>query len=451
MSDIDPAALGSSIGNAAGKRAPVGEERPTQIRQFVLALACGISFLLYLHRYTWGTVKKNLIDDFGWDTVTLGWLDGLFALTYGIAQIPSGMLCDWFGSRALLGTSILLWSLALGGFAVAKDVASMTAARLIFGVAQAGCYPVLNKVSKNWFPISTRTTAQGWIATFFGRGGGAVSFVLFGTVMLGWWSMPWRWAIAVFSLVGIASGIAFVLLFRNTPREHPWANDAEARLIVAHDAAAAQAKHSRVRWSTLLGSASVWFLFVRALASNMADVLYVYWVPLYLLNEKQLSHVLAGWLAALPLIGGALGGVCSGRLQSELLQRNVGRHWVRRSVGLFGKLLAAGCMLLSLAFHSPVAVLLMFLVVKFFSDAEQPAEWGAVSDIAGRNAATVFACVNTVGALGGFIASLQVGHVLKSFGWTAVFVIIAIEYVVAGLAWLFIDTRRLLDDSQAAH
>src|SRR5205085_485651 len=79
----------------------------------VLGLACGLSFLLYLHRYTWGIIKEDVQKEFGWNTVTLGWMDGLFALSYGVGQVPSGMLCDWFGARLLLGGSVLLWSLAL--------------------------------------------------------------------------------------------------------------------------------------------------------------------------------------------------------------------------------------------------------------------------------------------------------------------------------------------------
>src|SRR5438132_13911209 len=57
---------------------------PTRVRSLVFALACGISFLLYLHRYTWGFVKKDVRDEFGWDPSTLGWLDGLFGISYGV-------------------------------------------------------------------------------------------------------------------------------------------------------------------------------------------------------------------------------------------------------------------------------------------------------------------------------------------------------------------------------
>lgn len=464
MTAPDPAAM-SPLPRAAvdeqGSAAATSTERPappTRVRLLILALACGISFVLYLHRYTWGFVKPKAAAEFGWDPVTLGWLDSLFTVTYGAAQIPSGMLCDWFGAHLLLGSSILLWSVALAGVAVANGLMSMVAARLTFGAAQAGCYPVLNKASKSWFPLSMRTTAQGWIATFFGRIGGAMSFFLFGTVMLGWWGLPWRVAIGLFSVMGILCGVFFILLFRNTPQEHPWVNAAEARLI-AGDQPAVPATRSRLRWGQLLGSVSVWFLLLRAFASNMADVVYVYWVPTYLLDEKQLDHSVAGWLSALPLIGGAVGGAFSGALQSRLIRRTGNRRLARSGLGLSGKLMAAVLVLLSLTFVSPLAVMAALMVVKFFSDWEQPAEWGTISDIAGANAATVFGCVNMIGSFGGVVAGPLIGWILKTYsggavidtaGWTALFVVMALEYTVAALSWLFIDCRRTLAETPAS-
>jgi sugar phosphate permease len=101
--------------------------RPTNVRTLILAQACGISCLLYLHRYTWGFIKKDLADDFGWDPVTFGWLDSCFLISYGFGQVPAGIACDWFGAHVLLGVMVLGWSLALAGMALAAGVASTAA------------------------------------------------------------------------------------------------------------------------------------------------------------------------------------------------------------------------------------------------------------------------------------------------------------------------------------
>lgn len=437
---------------ADGRRA--ADAAPTHIRWLVLGLSCGVSFVLYLHRYVWGFIKKDVRDEFGWDSEILGWLDSVFSVSYGVGQIPSGMLCDWFGVHLLVGSIVILWSMALAGTTVARSPSTMAAVRLVFGFAQAGCYPALAKSSMNWFPVGIRTTAQGLMATFFGRAGGAMSFVLFGTVLMGWLGMPWRWAVGVFTLLGLATGVLFLLLFRNSPREHPWVNSAEADLIAADDTHAAAPGRSQLRWRTLLRSRSVLFLCGRTFAGNMADALFIYWIPLYLRTEKGVDTATAGWMAAIPLVGGALGGLASGLIQSGLIRWAGWRRWARAAVGMTGKLLAA-VVISTCAFpHDAATVVGLFLAVRFFSDFDQPAEWGAISDIAGHGAATVFACVNTVGSLGGFVAGPLIGVALKAFsgadkvtaaGWNAVFLLIALVYVAAASCWPWIDCGRPLD------
>src|SRR5205085_485654 len=118
---------------------------------------------------------------------------------------------------------------------------------------------------------------------------------------------PWRSAVLLLAVLGMIAGVVFLVLFRNTPREHPWANQAEADLVTADDPEAAYARHSRLNWRALLRSPSVGFLCLRSIVSNMADVLYVYWIPLYLRSVKQVTIANTGWMAALPLLGGALG------------------------------------------------------------------------------------------------------------------------------------------------
>ena len=141
-------------------------------------------------------VKKNISDEFDWDATQLGTLDSIFSATYALGQIPSGILCDWFGPPVLLGSIMTLWSLSMGAIVLATGYGGILAARGMFGLTQAGCYPTLSKVSKLWFPDDIRTTLQAWIATFFGRGGGAVCFILLGW-MLGSLGMPWRTAIVL--------------------------------------------------------------------------------------------------------------------------------------------------------------------------------------------------------------------------------------------------------------
>ena len=435
-----------------------GEEQPTGVRWLVLALGSLVSFTLYLHRYTWGFLKNDLREEFGWDLVTLGWLDSAFSISYGIGQVPAGMLSDWFGARGLMVAAIAGWSLSLGATALATGVVSMAAFRLLFGATQAGCYPTLSKVTKNWFPIGSRTGAQAWMATFAGRMGGAMSTVLLGTVLMGWLHLPWRGAIAVLTGIGLTVGVVFLLLFRNSPAAHPRANSAEAELIAGTDPAARQASRARVSWSKLLKHPTVLLLMARCFLSTFADQLFVSWIPLYLLMEKQVDVKEAGWMTSIPLIGGALGGVFSGYAQSWILLRTGRARLARSTLGFCGKFTAMFVIYISLLQDNPLLIVLLLGLTKFFADWGLPASWGAVTDIGGRSPASVFGSINTVGSIGGALAGPVIGWVILSFssgdtpdgaGWTALFVLVGVVYVTCASLWLLIDCTNSIEPEDA--
>jgi len=65
-----------------------------------------------------------------------------------------------------------------------------------------------------------------------------------------------------------------------------------------------------------------------------------------------------------------------------------------------------------------VVIVSIFALVKFFGDWTQPAVWGTVTDVAGKNAASVFGAVNTVGSIAAFLAGPLMGLMIMSFSVT---------------------------------
>ena len=394
------------------------EQRPTRVRWLVFALCGSTSFLLYLHRYTWGMIKPYVADEFDWDYTTLSMLDSCFNLSYGIGQIPFGILGDWFGPGAILGSTILLWSLSMGAMTLATGITSMYVARFSFGLMQAGCYSNLSKVTKVWFPYNVRTSVQGFVSSFCGRSGGAISNLLFGALLLGALQMPWRQALGLLTIIGLLYGVAFLYMFRSSPAKHPWTNEAEQKLITADDEDAVFQQGSSLKWSTALRSGNMWIFMFQQFTSAFADNLYPFWIPLFLLVEKGVDIGSAGLLASLPLFGGALGGLTGGILQNRLIQKTGKRRWVRSGIGMTGKLLAAVLMFISLGFDSAIVIGCLLACVKFFGDWSQPTVWGTATDIGGRNSATVFATVNMSGSIAGFVASPIMGALILYFSQT---------------------------------
>ena len=88
-------------------------QQPTNFRWVVFAMACGTSWLMYLHRYTWSLIKPELKQEFGVDNEQLGLLDSAFSLSYSLCQTPLGILGDLAGVHLVLTGMILLWSVGL--------------------------------------------------------------------------------------------------------------------------------------------------------------------------------------------------------------------------------------------------------------------------------------------------------------------------------------------------
>ena len=425
------------------------------MRWQVFALACGASFLLYLHRYTWNIVGPKLQADFEFTNTQAGLLFSLFYYSYAIGQVPSGVFVDRFGARAFLSVIIFLWSAALAAIGRTSDLTILCVCRLLFGAAQAGCYPALNKVTRTWFPIAQRTVLQGWIATTSGRSGGALAPIVLGSVLMGWCGLSWRTALGVLGIAGITYSIIFWRLFRDAPAEHPGVDAAERALIEAGATGPVSATRAVLPAGRAWRSRSLRFFVFQQFLDAGSDIAFVSLIGTYFLRARGFDIAKTGWLASLPLWGGALGGIAGGWLNDRLIARTGTRRWSRSGVGFVGK--AIGCLMLALVVRPAdgLTAALVLFAAKFFSDWSQPTVWGACTDLGGRYSATVFSLVNFAGTLGGVVMPVIFGAVLDVFttrsgnvvttDWGPLFLLLAAMYLGSGLCWLAVDCTRSLD------
>jgi ACS family glucarate transporter-like MFS transporter len=436
---------------ASAPGSPARLQRPTRIRWLIFGLSCAASWLLYLHRYSWGVIRPSLKAEYPDLTdKELGWLDAVFNATYGLGQVPSGLAGDLLGPGAVLVVSILSWSACVAWLTWAPGFWPLAWVRSVFGAAQAGAYPNLSKVTRSWFPAKARSTVQGLVASLSGRAGGACASLVVATLLMGVLHVTWREALLVLGGGGLVFGVAFALLFRNSPREHPWANEAEQDVVWDGASPQTAGGRPRFRWSraNLLTAAA---LLLYAFASTFADQLYVSWIPQFLVEGKRLTSYQMGIFASLPLWGGALGGTVGGVLNDVLIRVTGSRRWGRSAVAFTGKLLAAGFIALSVDVADGRWVMVLLFACKFFGDWSLISQWGTITDISGRAGGTIFGAVNAVGALAAFLAGPVMGHLKQDFGWEVLFQCVAGVYLFAALCWLFIDcTRRLLIEEVGA-
>ncbi len=442
------------------------QDSPTGVRWRIFLLACGASFLLYLHRYSWNVVGPKLQSEFAFTNTQTALLFSLFYYTYAAGQIPSGVIIDRFGPHRYLSFLMLAWSIAVTAIAHTTNIALLGVCRLVFGAAQAGCYPALTKVSRQWFPVGQRTMLQGWVATTSGRSGGAMSPIIVGTLLMGTLGLGWQSAVTVLGLIGILYAALFWLVFRNTPRDHPGVNEAELALIeagsVSQSSLAASGAQAHLSPSKVFHNRSMRFFVVQQFMDAGSDVAFVALLGKYFLEARGMSDAEMGLVASMPLWGGALGGIVGGFLNDRMIRLTGNRRWSRSGVGCVGKII--GCLMLLLVTQQTTgqAAGLCLLIAKFFSDWSQPTTWGTCTDLGGRFSATVFSIINTAGTTGGVTMPLIFGMILDRFtrtvdvagkatsvtDWQPLFMLLAGMYLVSGCCWLLVDCTRTLDTAE---
>lgn len=437
-------------------------EKPTNVRWGVFSLAFAISALLYLHRYVFAFVKPKLAEEWSLSNDQLGQLDSAFAVCYTVFQFPLALVADVAGVHLVLTALMVVWCGAMGWMAWAPSLASMWYARASLGAGQSAVYACLNRVGRIWFPTAVRTTLQGSVGILAGRLGGLSSSLIFTTLLLGVCGLDWRTAVWILVAVGMMTTLLFVVIFRNSPRQHPGVNDAERQLIEEGDSStvSSAAAPQRMTVMTMLRSMTprslmnlIW-LSIQNILSTFADNIYSNWIPLFLVQVHHLESKPLGVCAALPLFGGAVAGLLGGILNDYFIARTGNRRWSRAGVAMAGKGMAAVLMFAALIFYDRPYVFCSFLFfVKLFGDWSLSTAWGVVSDIGGRATASVFAFSNTVAGIALILAPIVFGYVSGHYGWRLVFVIVGVTYALCALSWLVIDSTipMVRESSEMGH
>ena len=422
----------------------VRPESPTRVRYTVFMLGFGTSWMLYLHRYSFALIKPFLKEELDVSNTELGMMDTVFAMTYAGLQFPTGLLGDMAGVHWLLGGLILLWSIALAGHAWAPTKGLLYVFRALFGAGQAGVFSLVGRLTRCWFPTRVRTTVQGWVGVFAGRFGGLSANILVMTVMIGIWGFNWRAALYILAAAGIVHGIIFLVAFRDSPRQHPKSNEAEAELVEGEEGAAA---NEPLKFRELIGQMdrrsflNLACINVASIFSSIADQIYSLWIPLFLVEQYSLKYKEMGIYSALPLLGGACGGMLGGFISDRLIRLTGSRRWVRSLVGFFGKAMAAATLAIAVLFffESPYAFCGMLFVVKLFADISLTSRWGTVTDVGGRATATVFAFNNSVASFVAMLFPAIYGWVSETYDWKTVFWMACACYVGCAISWLSVN------------
>ncbi len=152
--------------------------------------ALGVLFLVYLlnfvDRQILSILANDIRADLGIDDAQLGFLYGTaFAIFYALFGIPLGRLADSVPRLRLLSAGLALWSAMtmLSGFA--RNMATLTFARIGVGVGEASANPCAYSLISDWFPKRIRATAISIYSAGLFLGSG-LSLIIGGAIVESW-------------------------------------------------------------------------------------------------------------------------------------------------------------------------------------------------------------------------------------------------------------------------
>lgn len=424
----------------------MGDTRQTRVRYLILLMLFLVTTINYADRATISIGGSSMQKDLGIDAVTLGYIFSAFGWAYVLGQIPGGWLLDRFGSKRVYATGIFIWSLftLLQGFVgmmpVAWAVVTLFVLRFLVGFAEAPSFPGNARIVAAWFPTAERGTASAVFnsAQYFAT-------ALFAPLM-GWIVYSFGWE-HVFVVMGVL-GIIFYGIWMKTiynPKDHPRANAAEIAHIEKNgglvDMDQARGTNNGPKWhyiSQLLTNRMMLGVYLGQYCINAITYFFLTWFPVYLVQERGMTILKAGFIASLPAICGFIGGVLGGIISDWLLRRGNTLTFSRKLPIVCGLLLSTTMVFCN--YVDAEWMVVGFMTLAFFGKGLGALGWAVVSDTSPKQIAGLSGGLfNTFGNIASITTPIIIGYIIAvtgSFRWALVYV--GANALVAVFSYLFI-------------
>jgi ACS family glucarate transporter-like MFS transporter len=404
----------------------------------------------YMDRACISSAAGAMQRDLSIDDLMMGYIFGIFAIGYALFQIPSGWLADVLGPRKVLAWVVSLWSVFTILTGSAFNAVSLLAIRFLFGVGEAGAFPGATRALYNWVPAKERGIAQGLFHSG-ARVGAAISLFLMPFLIL---LVGWRVTFVINGMIGVAWVTVWLKWFRNDPKDHPSVNSHELSYI-REGLTEKSASSVKVPFAVIVTSGNMLLAMFQYIASNITFFISFTWLQPYMIDKWGSS---AGMYAPIPLIFGMLAHWMSGAIVTLLYSK--GYHvGSRRIPAVTGFVIGAlGLMLTTQAGAAgPWQFVLCFSIAVFGVELTLSPSWSFCMDIGGESSGAVSGAMNMLGNLGSafsaivfpyFVGRITLPYFAEQTGTAnSFFVFAATINILAAIAWLFMNPKKVISDT----
>lgn len=416
-------------------------------RYGILAVLFLVTTINYADRATLSIAGSPISKEFGIDPISMGYLFSAFSWSYVIAQLPGGWLLDRFGTKVVYGLSIFFWSiftllqgvpgLVTGGLAIT----TLFALRFMVGIAEAPSFPGNARIVAAWFPNNERGTASAIFnsAQYFAT-------VIFSPFMA--WVVTgygWRSLFYVMGAMGIFMALCWAKVIYG-PKTHPRIKPSELALIEAGGAltnmeAAPPQAGDKSKWvyvPQLLKNRMLIGVYLAQYCITTLTYFFLTWFPIYLVKERGMTILQAGFVASLPALCGFAGGLLGGIISDAILRKTGSLTMARKIPIVSGMLLSSA--IIACNYVDSQAMVIGFMALAFFGKGIGALGWAVVSDTSPKECPGLSGGLfNTFGNMAGITTPIVIGYIIaatKSFEGALLYV--GLHGLVAMACYLFI-------------
>jgi ACS family glucarate transporter-like MFS transporter len=425
-------------------------------RWLILAMLFAITTINYADRATISIAGPEIKKELALSGVQMGFVFSAFAWSYVLAQLPGGWLLDRFGSKITYFFSILLWSIftmftgAAGFFTGGAAVAALFTLRLLVGAAEAPSFPGNSRIASAWFPSQERGLAAAVFnsAQYFAT-------VLFAPIM-GWLVHSFGWHSVFYVMGGLGVVMAFIWLKTiYGPKDHPTISAGELQYIqqggalvdLEGGAHAAQPKQvdTFACIKELLGNRMLLGVYIGQYCITTLTYFFLTWFPVYLVQERHMTILKAGFVASLPAIAGFLGGIVGGWMSDRLAKSGRSLSVSRKVPIVLGMLMSMS--MIACNYIQTDALVVAVMSLAFFGKGIGALGWAVVSDTSPKEAGGLSgALFNTFGNTAGITTPIVIGYIVDATGsFAGALVYVGANAALAIFCYLFVvgDIQRV--------
>ena len=425
----------------AGKR--------TNVRYWIVVMLFIVTAFNYGDRATLSIAGASMTKDLGLDSVGMGYVFSAFSWAYVIGQIPGGWLLDKFGSKRVYFVSILTWSrfTLLQGFvgslgSITNAVIGLFILRFMVGLCESPSFPGNSRIVAAWFPAQERGTAVSIFnsAQYFAT-------VIFAPIM-GWLTHAVGWSHVFFFMGGLGILLSFIWLkVIKNPTDHPSMNRAELEYIeqggalTNMDQPAKKAAMTISKWDAikqLLQSRMMVGVYLGQYCINALTYFFINWFPVYLVQERGMSILKAGFIASIPAICGFTGGVLGGIISDHMLRRGYSLTIARKTPIVLGMMLSMSMVVCNYVDSEFMVIAIM--AAAFFGKGVGALGWAVMADTAPKEISGLSGGLfNMFGNISGIVTPIAIGYIISATGsFNGALVYVGLHALLAIVSFIFI-------------